>query len=622
MAKLTLNNILTGYASNTAVNANNDLVEAAIENTLSRDGSTPNAMGADLDMNSNQLTNLGAPSTGTDGARLQDITDAASLTSSNASLTTYTPSGTGSVATTVKAKLDERPSPADKGATGDFVADDTTEFQALLDNHSTIYLDGSKTYGISETLTLNTGNKIFMNGATIKILDSASAASLHIFSGSGATDIGVYGPGTLDGNKAVSSHTKGHGIILRDTSNVFIGGGLVIKNIKDDAGGDGDGILITRTSSNSDNITIDGVHGIDVERNIVAIESGTDVNISNISGSGTGLHCVDIEAGASCTIDRVNISNVDATALGSGSAIAVFMNATATLIDNINIDGLNVDTTSLYGVQINGRSGKNIGRVNISNFNIANGGDSAAELGFYATYVDELNISNFNIEKSYESGMYCRYIGNLKVRQGNSNNNGTGANAYGFYFRDCTTVDIDGLYAFDGADGAQLYGLYLDTITEFICGSNTNFDGTTAPIFHTGVTNWNIPTHNTYLGTIAAGTDDERPIGIAEGVNGSFVIEAYLINAVDITQNDTNYSTYDVGRRSASGLVLTSLLSSLPTTQVTGGTDFQGFVTTALGVDQNQGGFTSNLVLTFKKTDTAAGAALDEAMVTTRYINF
>jgi hypothetical protein len=58
MAKLTLSNILSKFASITTLNANFDAIETAMENTLSRDGTTPNSMGADLDMNSNRILNL------------------------------------------------------------------------------------------------------------------------------------------------------------------------------------------------------------------------------------------------------------------------------------------------------------------------------------------------------------------------------------------------------------------------------------------------------------------------------------------------------------------------------------------------------------------------------------
>lgn len=65
MAKLTTSDLtsLTNQASAVAtINANFALVETAMENTLSRDGTTPNTMTADLDLNSNDLLNGGAAS--------------------------------------------------------------------------------------------------------------------------------------------------------------------------------------------------------------------------------------------------------------------------------------------------------------------------------------------------------------------------------------------------------------------------------------------------------------------------------------------------------------------------------------------------------------------------------
>ena len=55
----TLNTITTGYFSTPALTENFDNIFAAFTNTLSLDGSTPNAMGADLDMNGNQIVNAG-----------------------------------------------------------------------------------------------------------------------------------------------------------------------------------------------------------------------------------------------------------------------------------------------------------------------------------------------------------------------------------------------------------------------------------------------------------------------------------------------------------------------------------------------------------------------------------
>ncbi len=52
--------IASGYYSRQALNTNFENIEDKFDNTLSRDGSTPNAMGADLDMNSNDIQNVNA----------------------------------------------------------------------------------------------------------------------------------------------------------------------------------------------------------------------------------------------------------------------------------------------------------------------------------------------------------------------------------------------------------------------------------------------------------------------------------------------------------------------------------------------------------------------------------
>jgi hypothetical protein len=53
--KPTLSTIASGYASNTTLNSNFEELRDAFDNTLSLDGSTPNAMGADLDLNGNNI---------------------------------------------------------------------------------------------------------------------------------------------------------------------------------------------------------------------------------------------------------------------------------------------------------------------------------------------------------------------------------------------------------------------------------------------------------------------------------------------------------------------------------------------------------------------------------------
>lgn len=75
MAKLTLADITNESipAASTTVNANNALIEAALENTVSLDGTTPNAMSADFDLGSNRIINLAAPVGANDAARKADV---------------------------------------------------------------------------------------------------------------------------------------------------------------------------------------------------------------------------------------------------------------------------------------------------------------------------------------------------------------------------------------------------------------------------------------------------------------------------------------------------------------------------------------------------------------------
>lgn len=83
MAKLELNDIDNESvpAASTTINANNALVEAALENTLSRDGTSPNEMNADLDMNSYRVLNVPAArsTVTTDLVRVGDLASLVSV---------------------------------------------------------------------------------------------------------------------------------------------------------------------------------------------------------------------------------------------------------------------------------------------------------------------------------------------------------------------------------------------------------------------------------------------------------------------------------------------------------------------------------------------------------------
>lgn len=80
MAKLTLKTFASAFNSWQNFNSNNTATATAMENTLSRDGTAPNQMGAVLDMNSNRIINLPAPATDNEPLRRIDATNGLNIT--------------------------------------------------------------------------------------------------------------------------------------------------------------------------------------------------------------------------------------------------------------------------------------------------------------------------------------------------------------------------------------------------------------------------------------------------------------------------------------------------------------------------------------------------------------
>lgn len=78
MSKVNLSDLVNLENETTAVNlinSNSHAIELGFENTLSRDGTQPNSMGANFDMDSNRIFNLPAPGSATEPLRLQDLSD-------------------------------------------------------------------------------------------------------------------------------------------------------------------------------------------------------------------------------------------------------------------------------------------------------------------------------------------------------------------------------------------------------------------------------------------------------------------------------------------------------------------------------------------------------------------
>jgi hypothetical protein len=104
MAKVTLNTLATIRTESalTQLNENFELIAEAIENTLSLDGTSPNSMDDDLDLNSNRILNLPEPLDDSEPVRLQDLQD-------------HTLNGVGNIATRDITISSSSPSGGDNG---------------------------------------------------------------------------------------------------------------------------------------------------------------------------------------------------------------------------------------------------------------------------------------------------------------------------------------------------------------------------------------------------------------------------------------------------------------------------------------------------------------------------
>lgn len=213
--KITLTNLVNLTNETTAVNAintNNAVIVAAFDNTLSLDGTSPNQMNANFDMNSNHILNLPAPMTSTEPLRL---TDANTLNGGGTITVSNLPTG-GTTGQALTKNSSTNYDASWSTVTSGWLPTGGTTGQILTKNSSTNYdtswqstaaassttIDGSSTtYTSSQNNQLiirnNNGSpmadtlpgsgSILTAGTLIKIINGDSAGILAIHPASGAT---------------------------------------------------------------------------------------------------------------------------------------------------------------------------------------------------------------------------------------------------------------------------------------------------------------------------------------------------------------------------------------------------------------------------------------------------
>lgn len=204
LAKVVLNDIGTlanGASARQALNDNFQKIEDELDKVLYRDGSTPNSMEADLDMNSHRVLNVADAVHDKDAVnkgQVKDIAheavdealhsrldglanDAAVLqaelaSNTGASLVGFKQAGIGAAARTVRDKLREVVSVKDFGAVGDGVTDDTAAIQAAINTgFNLVFPAGSY---LANNLTQSTNFQRFYAYGQVNIIKNANGALL------------------------------------------------------------------------------------------------------------------------------------------------------------------------------------------------------------------------------------------------------------------------------------------------------------------------------------------------------------------------------------------------------------------------------------------------------------
>ena len=201
MAKLTipaLTSLSNSPATIAALNAAFDAVETALENTLSRDGTTPNSMEADLDLDSNDILNVGTINADrfvSGGVIISDGTFSLDVDS-----LVYNAYPADPVDRSFADRLRDTISVRDFGALGDGATDDTAAIQAAFDAFDNLYFPEG--IYIVDNLTF-AGKRLYGTGATLFWKDAAATPMLTVSSG-GAELRGL----KFDGNAANQTITS------------------------------------------------------------------------------------------------------------------------------------------------------------------------------------------------------------------------------------------------------------------------------------------------------------------------------------------------------------------------------------------------------------------------------
>ena len=430
----TLTTVSSGFNSTTTLNNNFTALRNAFDNTLSLDGSTPNAMNADLDMNSKDLLNVGEVDT--ESLRINGVIVAPSsvVTAPDASVVSYNQGGTGAVSRTVANRLRDFVSVKDFGAVGDGVADDTVAIQAAINSIADsgnlgrgggpVLLFPQGSYNISASLTINAKNlEIQGDGSTIT--HSAASPAFLLGDVSYLSDFVTglaYRVVSINNISIVLTNATGVGVrnngvrkVLME--NVYVRGGA--RGVELEAG-----FGLSRLCNVTCQLQSDRGFSILKRNNIIRLEQ-----CAALSGAAVGFYISTDGAGPAGELHAVTLDQCDAEGcvtgyqvagdnigpvllkncwgeLNSGNAVYV-TGAAATNTYGVRIDGGQFDSDVVFGQTGGGLlRGCSVEGVNFSNAVLRIYVTSGVEIG-YNQYLGTSSLVYQNGQPMLASGSYA-----------------------------------------------------------------------------------------------------------------------------------------------------------------------------------------------------------------------
>jgi hypothetical protein len=304
MPKLTLKDPGANFRSVQQIKSNNDAIEAAVEKTLSRDGTAPNQMEAVLDMNSNRIINLPAPAADTDPIRRVDVD-----------------SGIGADITVVAGIATDVTT----------VAGDSADIQAVAAD-----LNGSDTIGAAASLVA---------AGTPGFISVASPGVANVRTLTAGSGIAISNPTGAAGNPQITLDAE-----LVDIANITPGDGVFIVGDGSDFVGESGDTALTSLGAGTVGLQLFKDNTAADARNELGLGTAQSPTFGGLTVSGVAVSPTGAAVGQALGFPNSTTTLEPYTPAGAGDVLA----AANTTFSGINVGG---NATSLAALKARSVSG-------------------------------------------------------------------------------------------------------------------------------------------------------------------------------------------------------------------------------------------------------------------------